>query len=41
MIRRYDEVMLEKANKLAVKDLYEHVTANYVKIKGYEEIRQE
>jgi len=24
MIRRYDEVLLEKANKMAVKDLYEH-----------------
>ena len=25
MIRRYDEVLNEKANKIAIKDLYEHL----------------
>ena len=41
MIRRYDEVLLDKANKLALKELYEWVTANYVKVKGYQEIKLE
>lgn len=36
MIRRYDEVLLEKANKMAIKEIYEHITANYVKIKPHD-----
>lgn len=35
MIRRYDEVLLEKANKMAIKEVYEHLAANYVKNNPY------
>eukprot|EP00347_Sterkiella_histriomuscorum_P007561 403348445 len=37
MIRRYDEVLLEKANKMAIKEVYETMAANYVKNKPYDE----
>jgi len=35
MIRRYDEVLLEKANKLALKELYEWAAATFMKTKPY------
>jgi uncharacterized phage infection (PIP) family protein YhgE len=37
MIRRYDEVLLEKANKLAVKELYEYCQSTFTKQKPYAE----
>lgn len=37
MIRRYDEVITEKANKLAIKEVYEHLPVTYVKSKSYDE----
>jgi hypothetical protein len=40
MIRRYDEVISQKANKLAIKELYEHLD-QYLKKNSYMDFRVE
>lgn len=41
MIRRYDEVLLEKANKMAIKELYEYCQATFTKVKPFTEASEE